>query len=81
MARTLTKHERLVQIGQTALRDPDGKPYKAVPMYIIVDESAADTVAELSHSEEEPCDDISGLLAAKFKQYMDGMNALERRPI
>lgn len=37
MSRDLKPSERLVQIGQTALRAPDGSFLPAQPLYIIVE--------------------------------------------
>jgi len=79
MARLLAPNERLVLIGSTAMRAPDGTPYPSVPMYIIVDESQVNEKTGLSHGEEELIEDISGLLAKKFKQYYDAAQALERQ--
>jgi hypothetical protein len=72
MARTLKNDERLVQIGQTAMRAPDGSFLPAIPMYIIV--KAADVLPEknLSTGEAELVADIGGLFAEKFAQYVKG---------
>ena len=58
MARELKPNERLVQIGQTALRAPDGSFLPAQPLYIIV--------------EEQLMTDVSGIFAKKFAQYVQG---------
>ena len=73
MAAMLKTNERLVRIGETALRAPDGTPLPTVPMYIIVDEKAVDTKTGLTKGEAELSHDIASLLAPKFKEYMDGV--------
>jgi len=78
MATTLKPDERLVRIGQTALRAPGGEHLPAVPMYIIVPAALVDKKTKLSEGEKEPCEDAAGLLAENFKAYMDGVKALER---
>jgi len=78
MAISLKPNERLVCIGSTAQRAPDGTPYPSVPMYIIVEDSDVDPTSGLSAGEAELYEDIAGILAAKFKQYVDGVKASER---
>ena len=78
MAITLKPNQRLVCAGQTALRSPDGTPLPAVPMYIIVDESVIDPKTGLAPGEAEMHDDIAAVLAPMFKQYMDGVEELEK---
>jgi hypothetical protein len=77
VAEGLKRGERLVQIGQTALRDPNGGFLPAVPMYIKVPAEAVDE-NDLSEGEQQLVADISGLFAEKFKQYVDGIKALNR---
>lgn len=60
------------QIGTMALRTPDGEFLSAVPIY---DEVQASTESRLTRSEEKACSDIAEILAAKFKQYRDGLSA------
>jgi len=76
MARMLQENERLVLIGSTALRTPSGEPLPSVPMYIIEKVGEGDTEPGISASEELLHRDISGLLVEKFRQYMEGVEAL-----
>ena len=71
MSRDLKPTERLVQIGQTALRAPDGSFLPAKPLYIIV-EAAPDEPKDkpFSASEEQLMTDVSGIFAKKFAQYV-----------
>ena len=78
MAEKLKQNQRLVCVGQTALRGPDGTPLHAVPMYIVVDKSAVDPQSGLVQGEADAQDDIAAVLAPLFKQYMDGVEALEK---
>lgn len=78
MAEKLKPNERLVCVGSTALRAPDGAFLPSVPLYIKVDESAVDLKTGLTPGEAELQDDIAAVLAPMFKQYMDGVKALER---
>lgn len=73
MSRDLKPTERLVQIGQTALRAPDGSFLPAQPLYIIV-EAAPDEPQDkpFSTGEEELLTDVSGIFAKKFAQYVQG---------
>ena len=81
MAQTLQPHERLVCVGQTALREPGtGKPLPAVPLYRIVDAGEAgageyDRKAIMTTGESGLYDDIAAVFGAKFKQYVDGVEA------
>ena len=73
MSRDLKPTERLVQIGQTALRAPDGSFLPAQPLYIIV-EAAPDEPQDkpFSAGEERLLTDVSGIFAKKFAQYVQG---------
>lgn len=73
MARELKPNERLVQIGQTALRAPDGSFLPAQPLYIIV-EAAPDEPKDkpFSAAEEQTLTDVAGIFAQKFAQYVKG---------
>jgi hypothetical protein len=63
--------ERYIQVGVTALRDPmTGGYLPSVPLYI---EATDDAVA----AEDRLLDNIGGVLAQKFKQYMDGCKKAE----
>jgi len=78
MAEILKPHERLVCVGQTALRAPDGAPLPAVPLYKIVDVGEAgeyDRRAVLTTGESGLYDDIAAVFGGKFKQYVDGVEA------
>ncbi len=69
--------EKYVQVGQTALRAPDGTPYPAVPLYIKVPDDSIDPATELAECEKELLSDIGGVLAPLFKHYMDAISKLE----
>jgi hypothetical protein len=74
MARVLEVDERLVQIGQTALRAPDGTFLPAQPLYIIVSSADADQADErFSEGEGQAMTDVSGIFAEKFARYAKGM--------
>lgn len=63
--------ERYIQVGVTALRDPmTGGYLPSVPLYI---EATDEAVA----AEDRLLDNIGGVLAQKFKQYMDGCKKAE----
>ena len=73
----LKPHERLVCVGQTALRAPDGTPLPAEPLYKIVD---VGDVGKYSHKvittgESGLYDDIAAVFGGKFKEYVDGLEA------
>lgn len=73
MSRDLKPTERLVQIGQTALRAPDGSFLPAQPLYIIVEAAPDEPQDKLfSAGEEELLTDVSGIFAKKFAQYVQG---------
>lgn len=78
MAEILKPHERLVCVGATALRAPDGTFLPSVPLYIKVSDSAVNPKTGLTEGEEEMCDDIAAVLAPHFKEYMDGIKEMER---
>lgn len=79
MTRFLKDNERLVQIGVTATRAPDGTPNPSVPMYIIVSEKQVNETSGLTSGEESACCDIAGLMASNFARYMRGAQAAERQ--
>ena len=73
MSRDLKPTERLVQIGQTALRAPDGSFLPAQPLYIIVAAEPDEPQDKpFSAGEEELLTDVSGIFAKKFAQYVQG---------
>lgn len=61
----------LVKVGIIALRSPDGKFLPATPIYkeFPVNERGR------TEQEEKATDEISKLLAVKFKEYIDGCRA------
>lgn len=63
----------LVKVGIIALRSPDGNFLPATPIYkeLPVNERGR------TEQEEKATDEISKLLAGKFKEYMDGCRAAE----
>jgi len=71
----LKENQRLVCVGQTALRAPDGTPLPAKPMYIITDDDTAGNAEDLTISESGLYDDLAAVLGSKFKQYADGLQA------
>lgn len=72
MARVLKPNERLVQIGQTALRAPDGSFLPAQPLYIVVEAANEPEDKPFSKSEEQTLTDVAGIFAQKFAQYVKG---------
>ena len=72
MAERLRENERLVCIGQTALRAPDGTPLKAVPMYIKVNASDVNPEDDMTDGERKLIADVGGLFAEKMKAYIQG---------
>lgn len=62
----MKNREKFIQVGVTALRDPlTGGYLPSVPLYIEATDQAV--VAE-----NGLLDNIGGVLAQKFKEYMDG---------
>ena len=63
----------LVKVGIIALRSPDGNFLPATPIYkeLPVNERGR------TEQEEKATDEISKLLAGKFKEYIDGCRAVE----
>ena len=62
----MLNQERFIQVGVTALRDPlTGGYLPSVPLYIEATDQAV--VAE-----NGLLDDIGGVLARKYKEYLDG---------
>lgn len=58
--------EKYIQVGVTALHDPlTGGYLPSVPLYI---EATDEAVA----GEEKLIDNVGGVLAQKFKEYIDG---------
>ncbi|MCL2703865.1 MAG: hypothetical protein FWE91_09700 [Defluviitaleaceae bacterium] len=79
MAITLKPHERLVCVGQTALRAPNGAPLPAVPLYKIVEAGDAkeyDRKAVMTTGESGLYDDIAAVFGEKYKQYVDGLKQI-----
>lgn len=76
MIRGLKPNERLAQVGFTALRAPDGSFLPSVPMFVIVDAGKVNEKTGFSEGEEETMTDFAGIMARKFKQYVDGVAAL-----
>ena len=66
----------LVKVGIIALRSPDGNFLPATPIYkeLPVNERGR------TEQEEKATDEISNLLAGKFKEYIDGCRAAENHP-
>ncbi|MBR0355578.1 MAG: hypothetical protein IJK35_09415 [Oscillospiraceae bacterium] len=60
----MAKEEKYIQVGEAALRGPDGNFLPAVPLYI----RAGDCDEE---AEEELIHDIGHLFALQMKKYMD----------
>jgi len=72
MAILLKPHERLVCIGSSALRAPDGTPLDSVPIYKIVDESSVNAETGMSDCEADFYEKtVARKLAPRFKQYTD----------
>jgi len=72
MATLLQPHERLVCIGSSALRAPDGSPLESVPIYKIVGESSVNSETGMSDCEAEFFEKtVARRLAPKFKKYTD----------
>lgn len=62
----MKNREKYIQVGVTALRDPmTGDFLPSVPMYI-------EATDEAVVAENGLLDNIGGVLAQKFKEYMDG---------
>ncbi len=66
----LAEDERLVCIGQTALRGPDGTMLPAVKMYIKVKADAIDKETGMCEGEQKMVADIGGLFAEKMRDYI-----------
>ena len=63
----------LVKVGIIALRSPDGT---FLPATLIYKDLPVNERGRTEH-EEKATDEISKLLAGKFKEYMDGCRAAE----
>lgn len=62
----MQEQKRFIQVGVTALKDPlTGGYLPSVPLYI-------EATDEAVIAENGLLDDIGGVLAQKFKEYMDG---------
>lgn len=61
----MAKEEKYIQIGEAALRGPDGSFLEAVPLYI-----KADATSE--EAKEKLIQNIGHLFALQMKAYMDG---------
>lgn len=62
----MKNQEKFIQVGVTALRDPlTGGYLPSVPLYI-------EATDEAVVAENGLLDNIGGVLAQKFKEYMDG---------
>ena len=79
MIRTLKPTQRLVQVGVTALRAPDGSFLPSVPMYIIVPEETINARTLLTADEEAACDALADSLVATFATQMKEIEAAKRR--
>jgi len=78
MIETLKATERIVCVGQTALRSPSGDFLPSVPLYIKVDEGDVIPKTNISRGESGLIDNIAEVLMPKFKQYVAGVKALKR---
>lgn len=62
----MKNQDKFIQVGVTALRDPlTGGYLPSVPLYI-------EATDEAVVAENGLLDNIGGVLAQKFKEYMDG---------
>lgn len=68
--------KQMVQVGVMSFRDPATGDFlkPSIPIYA---EKMAD-VEELTTAEEKTITDVAGIFAAKFKQYADGVKALNK---
>ena len=65
----MLEQKQFIQVGVTALRDPlTGGYLPSVPLYI-------EATDEAVIAENGLLDNIGGVLAQKFKEYMDGCKA------
>jgi len=69
------KSEKYIQIGQTALRSPNGDFLPAVPLFIREQDAGLCGVSGRSIVEELDAAGITKMLASKYKQYKDGTAA------
>ncbi len=67
----------LVQIGIKALRAPSGEFLESVPIFAEIPKERI-TPEGLTKTEDKTIDDISRIMAQKFKQYIDGVKAAEK---
>lgn len=61
----MAKEEKYIQVGEAALRGPDGSFLPAVPLFIRSVDCDDD-------AEEKLCEGIAHLLALRMKAYIDG---------
>ena len=65
----MDNNERFIQVGVTAMRDPNtGEFLPAVPLYIKADDKAV-------ASEEKLTIDLGKLFASRMRQYRNGCRA------
>jgi hypothetical protein len=67
----------LVQIGIKALRAPNGDFLPSVPIYAEIAKTDI-TPSGITKTENDTIDELSRVLAKKFKQYVDECRAAER---
>ena len=71
MAEVSAKDECFIQCGVTALRDAKGGFLPAVPLYIKLPSSDVDQQAGFSEGETVLFKELGGVLADRFKQYIE----------
>ena len=71
--------ERLVQVASGSIRVPGGEISPSEPMYMIVPIDAVHPHTGLALSEMEAFDDIAAVLAPMFKQYVDGVDEINKQ--
>jgi hypothetical protein len=69
---------RVIPIGVTALREPDGTPMKSITMYVDADEAQAAGLVPMPEKETAASCDVAGLFTAKHKAYIQAVKAAER---
>lgn len=65
-----------VEVGITALRDDDGSFLPAVPLFVQVPGTSENAPSQ--QSKDENLENITEILAAKFGEYIQGVQALEQ---
>lgn len=68
----MEEKEGYIQIGVTAVRDPEGNFLPAVPVFIPL-------TPEVESTAERAVADVGQLFARKMKQYIDGGGQLPKR--